>query len=80
MQEHPLRTYRRQKSLSLEALADLAGTKKNSLSRIERRLQKPSFDLMRRLVDATDGEVSADALLDAGAPPREAETGARATP
>lgn len=85
MQEHPLRTYRRQKLLSLHELAQAAGTTKANLSRIETGVQKPSFDLLKRLIDATGGDVTADEMLTACPncecdrdPPREAATGAGA--
>ena len=61
--EHPLRTYRARRGLTLEQLAIRASTTRATVSRIEAGLQKPSFELLRRLVEATDNEVSADAIL-----------------
>ncbi len=52
---HPLRRYREQHEVGLAVLAARAGTTPSSLSRIERGKQRPSLDLISRLVDATGG-------------------------
>lgn len=62
-QEHPLRGYRRAHNLTLEALAARAETTAATLSRVEKGLLRPSFGLLRRLVEATDNDVSADEIL-----------------
>lgn len=58
--EHALRTYRRNRGISLEHLAASAGTTKATLSRIELGRQMPSAGLIAKLRDATGGAVSAD--------------------
>ena len=60
--EHALRTYRRERGLSLNSLANQAGTTKATLSRIELGRQTPSAGLIARIRDATGGTVSADDL------------------
>lgn len=65
MQEHPLRVYRHQKGISLRALAKLARTSKTNLARIEMGVHRPSFDLTKRLHEATGGEVTYNDLFDA---------------
>jgi transcriptional regulator with XRE-family HTH domain len=61
MQEHPLRRYRREKQLTLEQLADQAGTSFVTISRIEGRKQRPGHDLLIRLADITG--ISIDDLV-----------------
>lgn len=63
MEHHPLRTYRKDKGISLEAIAAKAKVTRTSLSRIERGLQTPSLDLVGRIITATDGALSADDFL-----------------
>jgi DNA-binding XRE family transcriptional regulator len=58
--EHALTRYRRTHRLSLDAFAALVDASKATISRLEARIQDPSFDLVRRIIAATDGEVTAD--------------------
>lgn len=60
---HPLRAYRVEQQISLQALADAVGVTKPTMSRIERGKQKPSLDLIDRLVSETGGAVTADDFL-----------------
>lgn len=53
MEEHPLRTYRREQRMTLESLAGEAGTTKETLSRIELGARTPSLSLAARLSRAT---------------------------
>jgi transcriptional regulator with XRE-family HTH domain len=62
---HPIKAYRHQHGLSLQSLAERARTTRSTVSRVEAGLLKPSFDLLDRLTAATDGEVSADAIIEA---------------
>ncbi len=65
MMDHPLKAYRRENGLSLEALAVKALTTRSTLSRVEARLLRPTHDLLRRISDATEGNVSIEALVEA---------------
>lgn len=67
MKEHPLKTYRDERGLTMAAFARIAGTSESTISRVESGQLQPTFPLLRRLVDATDGSVSADQLLRAEA-------------
>lgn len=60
---HPLRTYRQRNNLTLAELALRAKTTEGTISRIERGTLRPTFELLRRLVAATDGEVTADDII-----------------
>lgn len=61
--EHPLKVYRHSRGLSLQRLAERVNTTKSTLSRVEAGLLQPSFGLLRRIVEATEGDVTADALV-----------------
>jgi transcriptional regulator with XRE-family HTH domain len=61
--EHPLRSWRRDKNLRLEDLAEMAGTTKSHLSRIEAGMTQPAIDLLRRLVRATGNEVPVEDIV-----------------
>lgn len=65
--EHPLKTYRLVKGLSMVEMAERAQTTKSTLSRIEAGLIRPTHDLMLRLAKATHNEVSIEALVHAAA-------------
>lgn len=80
--EHPLRAYRRRKELSQDQLAGLADTTKATISRIESGTLDPTFALMRRLIAATAGEVTADMLIawSTGAQPDRKPAAGEATP
>lgn len=58
--EHPLRRYRRDAGLTLEALSARLGISKASLSRVETGRQTPSLALLQRITAATDGAVTAN--------------------
>ena len=60
---HPLEAYLGKRRETLSSLATRAGTTSASLSRIIRYRQTPSVALIRRLVEATYGEVSAADLV-----------------
>lgn len=61
MMEHPLRLYRREHGLTLEQLASDVSVSSVSISRIETRQQRASYDLLRRLADRTG--ISVDELV-----------------
>jgi transcriptional regulator with XRE-family HTH domain len=46
-----------------EQIADATGLTPASISRIRRGLQKPSFDAIRAIVSATEGQVGYEDLL-----------------
>lgn len=56
--EHPLRAYRRERGISMAALAKIADTSETTVSRLERREHNAPLDLLVRLSRATDGAVS----------------------
>lgn len=62
--DHPLRRYRDRHDLRLIDLAEALGITASTLSRIEGGTAKPSFDLMRRILQVTRGRVTGDELLE----------------
>jgi transcriptional regulator with XRE-family HTH domain len=58
-----LRAWRKSRSLTLIEMAGRIGVSVGSLSRIERDEQWPDRAVILRIVEETDGEVTADALL-----------------
>jgi len=60
---HALAEFRTRKGLSKAAIAAKVGISRQSIHRIERGEQTPSLALVRRLVDATDGELRADDFM-----------------
>lgn len=72
--DHPLRTFRLSRGMTLDALADVSGTTAATLSRIENRQVRPSLDLIERITAATGGAVTANDFVSAPpsvfAPPR----------
>jgi len=70
---HPLTQYRLAEGLSGEAVAKRAGTSRQTIHRIESGAQFPSLTLIRRLIDATGGAVTADDFLPPRAEPEAAE-------
>lgn len=68
--DHPIRTYRKANSLRLEDFAGKVGISGASLSRIERLEQNPPLDLLVRIREASNGEISLDDL-----PPPSREAG-----
>jgi transcriptional regulator with XRE-family HTH domain len=62
-EEHPLRVYRRRKKISQKTLAARVGTTKGHISQIETGVLEPGLGLLRRLIQATDYEVTCDDIL-----------------
>jgi DNA-binding XRE family transcriptional regulator len=60
---HPLALYRARHNLSLAKLAEAVGTTRQSLFRIEKGDQKPTFEMMAKIAAATNDEVSANDLV-----------------
>lgn len=60
---HPLKTYRERCGITLYELAELVGSTKASLSRVENGKQTPSLDLIGKLKEATGGALTADDFL-----------------
>jgi transcriptional regulator with XRE-family HTH domain len=58
--EHPLRRYRERHQLSQDELAAASQTTKATISRIERGVRLPSWEMLKRIVAATGGELSAN--------------------
>ena len=57
---HPIRAYRAQRGVTMRLLADRAGITEAALSRIETLdTELPSIPVIKRLILACDGEVSA---------------------
>lgn len=54
-----IKNRRHQHDLSLNALADVAGISPSHLSRIERGLTVPSYDVLDRIADALGSDLSA---------------------
>lgn len=72
--------YLRSGARTVEDVAERAGLTPASISRIRRGQQKPSFDAIRGLVQATDRAVSSDDLLGLSTRPvRPAKTRAEQT-
>jgi transcriptional regulator with XRE-family HTH domain len=65
MMKHPMRRYREERGITLATLAARSGVAKGTLSKIENGLRDPSLSLIRRIIDATDGALSADDFLGA---------------
>lgn len=61
--EHPMRIYRRKNGLALDAIARAAKVSRGTVSRIETGKQNPSVELMRRLIRASAGELSAQDFI-----------------
>jgi transcriptional regulator with XRE-family HTH domain len=68
---HPLTKYRLKKGLSAEQLAKLAGTTRQTIHRIENGGQNLSLDLLRRVVAATGGKVTANDIIAVENPAKE---------
>lgn len=60
---HPLTLYRTRHNLSLAKLAEAVGTTRQSLFRIEKGDQKPTFEMMAKIAAATNDEVTATDLV-----------------
>ena len=63
MTTHPLTIYRSTAGLSMKAMAMLSGTTRVSIFRIEKGRQWPSLALVRRLISASEGKLSANDFL-----------------
>lgn len=60
---HPLEQYRSEAKLTRDALAKRAGTSRQTIHRIEVGGQTPSLNMIRKLVKASGGELSADDFM-----------------
>jgi transcriptional regulator with XRE-family HTH domain len=60
---HALRKYRHEAGKSLQEVAERSKTTRATLSRIENGLQIPSLDLVKRIIEATHGAVTANDFL-----------------
>lgn len=63
MHKHPLTAYREKHGVSMEALAAIARTSRQTIFRIERFEQNPSIGLISKIIRATDGAIRADDFL-----------------
>jgi transcriptional regulator with XRE-family HTH domain len=71
---HPLRNWRHKHGLSLEQVAERLGTRKQTVSRIERGDRDTSADMCRRIAALTNYEVTPnDMILAQPAQPAQAE-------
>ena len=69
MADHPLTAYRSANGLTQEAFGKLARTSAATVSRVEARTLEPKYELLTRLVEATKGEVTANAIIAAALEP-----------
>lgn len=60
---HPLRTFRMQRRLSLESVASAVKVSKATISRIETGRQTPTLGVIERLIEFSEGALSADSFL-----------------
>lgn len=62
---HPLKAWRNSQTppVTQGTLASRAGTTKGHVSKIEAGLLEPQLELVRRLVEATGGAVTADEIV-----------------
>jgi len=70
--QHALTIYRTKAGLSMRAVAEAAGTSRQTIHRIENGEQQPSWDLAARLIRVSGGWLSADDFLRQRASRREA--------
>lgn len=63
---HPLHRFRKNKGLTLDALAKLSGVSKANLSRIENRRQGTTEDTIRRLIVVSAGKLTAEDFISVG--------------
>jgi DNA-binding XRE family transcriptional regulator len=66
MSNHPLTAVRKDRDVTLGALAASVKTSKASLSRIEAGKQTPSMRLVERIVKWAGGKLSADDFMHSG--------------
>ena len=64
MVEHPVRTLRRERNLTLEQASLQLGTSKGNLSRIETGAHGASDPLKRRIVEWSGGSITAADLIE----------------
>ena len=60
---HPLRRWRKDRSVTLAVLGEQAAVSPSHLSEIERGLNAPSLNLAARLSGATGGEVAVEEFV-----------------
>ncbi|WP_133769096.1 helix-turn-helix domain-containing protein [Enterovirga rhinocerotis] len=60
---HPLRRFRKSENLTIEQIAGRAGLSKATVSRIERDLQKTTEATIRRLIQASEGKLTANDFI-----------------
>jgi transcriptional regulator with XRE-family HTH domain len=60
---HPLTRYRQRHTLTLSAFALLVGASPATVSRIESGSRQPGLTLLRQIVAACQGEVTADEIV-----------------
>lgn len=60
---HPIRQYRQKHSLSTTDVAEGIGCSQPTISRIETGARKPTFPLAEAIERFTNGEVTAEAIL-----------------
>lgn len=70
--EHALKKFRTDANMTLAKFGEQVGASKGFLSRIENGRQRPSIDLIERIIAATAGAVRADDFLSGANQTREA--------
>lgn len=65
---HALRAWRKSRNISLEALSASLAVSTASLSRIERNEQWPDRAIVERVIQMTEGEVTANDFVDMPSP------------
>lgn len=60
---HPLTRYRHEHGLSVEAMAKLADTTRQTIFRIENGGQTPSIDMAKKIIAATGGKLTGEDLI-----------------
>jgi transcriptional regulator with XRE-family HTH domain len=68
-----LRAFRVSRGLSQQEFARSVGVKKSAISRIEKGKRVPSMGLVARIVELSDGELSADDFMPTISPAPEPE-------
>lgn len=60
---HPLAAFREKSGLTQDALAKRLGVSRWYVNRLEKRERSPSFKVVERIMELTDGEVTANDFL-----------------
>lgn len=60
---HPLTTFREKAGLTQAQLAQRLNVTRWMVNRLERRERRPSWDLVARIVEVSDGQVTADDFM-----------------